>query len=339
MLEVEFRKDKAKAKSNFTRAQTNLLLMVKYQNLPSQSGVWDACHNIDMCMDIVIELLSNFTTIYIKRKEIQKANVVVSEMEKIERDFTSTYDIALSYLDSREDDKSRVVPDSLLIDLERQNPVNEDAKTYTNRKPLEITSNQTLNKVGTLDQNNIRESIVKTRTTSCISPQTQYNSVNTPGDLSVDHVTANHCPGAGLKYTENLNRNAGIFVPTDGFATPNIGHDMLTQLKPVQIPTFTGNKRSFPSWKAAFMACVDRASVTPEYKMLQLRQYISGEALKAIENLGFSPTAYEAAIDRLERKYGGKRRQKAVLWKTWSSSLRYSQEMPRSWNDSRTCWI
>ena len=129
-------------------------------------------------------------------------------------------------------------------------------------------------------------------------------------------MTANYCPGAGLKYSinaENPNRNAGIFLPTDGFATPNIGHDMLTQLKPVQNPTFTGNKRSNPSWKAAFMACVDRAPVTPAYKMLQLRQYISGEALNAIEDLGFSPNAYEAAKDRLERKYGGKRRQKAVF--------------------------
>ena len=214
LLEVEFRKEKAKAKSIFTRAQTNLLLMVKYQNLPSRSGVLDACHNIDICMEIVMELLSNFTTIYIKSKEIQNANVLVSEMEKIERDFTSTYDIALSYLDSREDDKSRVIPDSRLIDLERRNLVNEDAKTDTNRKPLEITSNQTLKKVGTLE-NNIRESIVKTRTTSCISPQTQYNSGNTAGDMSVDNVTANHCPGAGRKYSlnaENPNRNAGIFV-------------------------------------------------------------------------------------------------------------------------------
>ena len=59
------------------------------------------------------------------------------------------------------------------------------------------------------------------------------------------------------------------------------------------------------------MACVDRAPVTPEYKMLQLRQYVSGEALIAIENLGFSSAAYQKAKDRLERKYGGKRRQKA----------------------------
>ena len=47
--------------------------------------------------------------------------------------------------------------------------------------------------------------------------------------------------------------------------------------------------------------------------MLQLRQYVSGEALRAIENLGHSPSAYEVAKDRLERKYGGKRRQKAIL--------------------------
>ena len=86
---------------------------------------------------------------------------------------------------------------------------------------------------------------------------------------------------------------------------------MWTQLKPVQIPTFSGDIRSYPSWKAALMACVDRAPVTQEYKMLQLRQYISGEALIAIVNLGYSPAAYEAAKDRLERKYGGKRRQKA----------------------------
>ena len=48
---------------------------------------------------------------------------------------------------------------------------------------------------------------------------------------------------------------------------------------------------------------------TKEYKLLQLRQYLSGETLKAIENLGHSVIAYEAAKDRLERKYGGRRRQ------------------------------
>ena len=57
MLDVEFRKEKAKAKSNFTKARSNLLLMVKCQNLPSRRGVRDLCHNIDMCMEIVMKLL------------------------------------------------------------------------------------------------------------------------------------------------------------------------------------------------------------------------------------------------------------------------------------------
>ena len=54
MLEAGLRKDKAKAKSNFTRSINNLLLMVEYQSLPSRSGIRDACHNMDMCMETVM---------------------------------------------------------------------------------------------------------------------------------------------------------------------------------------------------------------------------------------------------------------------------------------------
>ena len=61
------------------------------------------------------------------------------------------------------------------------------------------------------------------------------------------------------------------------------------------------------------MACIDSAPVTPEYIMLQLRQYVSGEALNSVDNLGYSSIAYEAAKDRLERKYGGKRCRKAIF--------------------------
>ena len=78
------------------------------------------------------------------------------------------------------------------------------------------------------------------------------------------------------------------------------------------IPVFSGDKRTYPNWKAAFYACIDSAPATPEYKILQLRQYLTGEALKSIENLGHSAVAYEAAKERLERKFGGKRRQIAI---------------------------
>ena len=93
---------------------------------------------------------------------------------------------------------------------------------------------------------------------------------------------------------------------------PNtIGNDLWRQLKRVSIPVFSSDKRNYDNWKATFTACIDEAPATPEYKLLQLRQYLSGEALRAVEKLGHSALAYEAAKEKLEKKYGGSRRQVA----------------------------
>ena len=59
-----------------------------------------------------------------------------------------------------------------------------------------------------------------------------------------------------------MNQNAIEFQPTAGFAAPSIGQDLWKQLKRVQIPTFSGNKRNYQSWKAAFLACIDSAPAT-----------------------------------------------------------------------------
>ena len=93
---------------------------------------------------------------------------------------------------------------------------------------------------------------------------------------------------------------------------PNtIGNDLWRQLKRVSIPVFSGDKRNYENWKATLTACIDQAPATPEYKLLQLRQYLSGEALRAVDKLGHSALAYQAAKEKLERKYGGSRRQVA----------------------------
>ena len=101
-------------------------------------------------------------------------------------------------------------------------------------------------------------------------------------------------------------------MPAANFESPSIGQDLWRQLKRVQIPVFSGDKRSYNSWKVASLACIDSAPATGEYKLLQLRQYLSGEALKTIENLGHSGAAYEAVKERLERKFGGMRRQISI---------------------------
>ena len=47
--------------------------------------------------------------------------------------------------------------------------------------------------------------------------------------------------------------------------------------------------------KLPFMRCIDQVSATAEYKLLQLRSYLKEEALKVVESLGHSPTAYQEA--------------------------------------------
>ena len=110
----------------------------------------------------------------------------------------------------------------------------------------------------------------------------------------------------------SMNATATPFEPKATSTQPTIGQDLWRQLKRVQIPVFTGEKKNYQSWKASFLACIDSAPATAEYKLLQLRQYVSGEALKVTDNLGHSAAAYEAAKGRLERKFGGKRRQIAL---------------------------
>ena len=80
----------------------------------------------------------------------------------------------------------------------------------------------------------------------------------------------------------------------------------------MSIPVFSGDKKSYESWKAAFMTCINQAAGTAEYKLLQLRSYLKGELLKVTESIGHLPAAYQAAKERLERTYGGVRRKIAI---------------------------
>ena len=106
---------------------------------------------------------------------------------------------------------------------------------------------------------------------------------------------------------------SGIIPPATGTdSTGALHHDQPTgpwsQLRKIGIPVFSGEKRKYEAWKAAFMACVDSAPATPEYKLLQLKEYLRGEPFDAIDSLGYSATGYEAAKQLLDRKYGGVRR-------------------------------
>ena len=59
--------------------------------------------------------------------------------------------------------------------------------------------------------------------------------------------------------------------------------------------------------------CIDSAPATGQYKLSAAKTILVGEALNVIDILGHSSTAHEAAKERLERKFGGWRRQIAMF--------------------------
>ena len=83
-------------------------------------------------------------------------------------------------------------------------------------------------------------------------------------------------------YKETFHSGGQKFTK-EPYEEPTLGQDMWNQLKRVSISVFNGDRRAYEGWKAAFMACVHQAPATPEYKLLQLRQHLSGEALKIVE--------------------------------------------------------
>ena len=54
---------------------------------------------------------------------------------------------------------------------------------------------------------------------------------------------------------------------------------------------------------------MDETNLSPQFKMLQLESCLKQEAAETVKGLGYSEHACEAAKARLNRKYGGNRRQ------------------------------
>jgi len=92
---------------------------------------------------------------------------------------------------------------------------------------------------------------------------------------------------------------ADLDIETEQQNSSQVGKDLWNQLKRVAISLFYGDVNRYEGWKAALDSCIDAALTSAEYKLLQLRQYLRGDALKSIEKLGHSASAYRAAKERL----------------------------------------
>ena len=153
-LEAEYKKDKARVKSNFSRARGKITSLLEDQALPSRRDVLDACRKMDSCSEIATDVLTNFAEFYIRIGEVQKSMRVSNEIEKMDEEYSAAYETAREYLESRQDYRSTASSDILSIDMLQTGRVNiSDTRQVDTDTPA--PENQTLVKeVGAFISNN-----------------------------------------------------------------------------------------------------------------------------------------------------------------------------------------
>ena len=327
---VDLKQGKARCKTAFTRTRRRLLVLIQQSDVTIEQ-IDEASEHLNIAMDEAMEAMDRLSTKYKVEKDSKSNEKLGSEIEQIEIEFTDAQNHAQKVHDEL---SGRMVYSKFVEGLNREQPLSVNTSTV-NSLPMQSDS-------GMSDRAKEQSTVSHMQRAACNMtekqfgmqlPEPEYRSggvsqvgVNTQltGQDRSEYTRMTTVPCSMREYRPLVVEptSHGIYSQSrtlvDGNA-PNqsdstlIGQDLWKQSKRVSVPVFSGDKKMYQNWKAAFTACIDQAPATGEYKLLQLRQCLSGEALKAIESLGHSATAYQAAKERLERKFGGQR-QKVALY-------------------------
>ena len=98
--EMALKKEKARAKSNITRARNKLSSLLEEEQ-PSRRTVQDVCSSLDTWMEHAMEVMEKLSDLHIKCAELEKGSKVVTEMEKLEVEFSAASETAREYSKGR----------------------------------------------------------------------------------------------------------------------------------------------------------------------------------------------------------------------------------------------
>ena len=83
----------------------------------------------------------------------------------------------------------------------------------------------------------------------------------------------------------------------------NNGYAGSSNLPKLKLNNFDGNPLEWPEWSIMFIATVDQRPI-PDTKTSHLKTLLTGTAMSAISEMGYSGKFYGAAWSFLERKFG-----------------------------------
>eukprot|EP00795_Rhopilema_esculentum_P012680 gene12680-3393_t len=323
----KLKRKKAVEKSSFTRIKHQLIESIAEDELSSQNEVRSLRAKLSDQQEQVINVLVELSHQYEKFNDNENVELINNEIEEINNEFEKIMKDANGYLASHKGDGSSIgtrvsskmsqlyVSEARAREQEKRVREELQAKEHILRQKQQQLEEKYRAEKTRLEQELAAQKIKLQEASKKTKQCHQQLETEIETELGMDHGEADNETASFMierpcvnAYNRNVYEQEAQSARHINSKAADIGQDLWKQLKRVSIPVFYGDKKTYEMWKAAFTACIDQAPATAEYKLLQLRQYLSGEALSAIDGLGHSAFAYEAAKERLERKYGGTRR-------------------------------
>ena len=232
-------------------------------------------------------LLTELSVLYEQSKNLDRQNCVVDEMEKIDAEYSNIINQAKEYLYNQNDESSSItgtgqskVRRLQQDEIDAREKIKEIEKEFKQKQEeLELQRTELEEKY------KIEMQVLDDK----LASEGKKFELSKKGVLDIPEANSS-CDLDSVKSEQIHDRtDCRIEIQLERsdvnkeLSTQKIGQDFWRQLKRVlSIPLFNGDKRNYENRKSAFSACVDQTPATPKYELLQLRQYLSGEAVKAI---------------------------------------------------------
>lgn len=344
---AQMKTEKTKAKTAFTKARRKVIAMIERQSETTNKNemreiseeLAALVEKMDRTQETVMQIMSDMSYEFLNSGSLEEFDKISEEMEKVENEYTEAENLIVDSSKTKIN-QARVTATSITnsnANRSSQSMSQQSTSTFTTTTPSYAQFSGA--PIQSLNQQPSHHFSV-THPSYAASTAADYHLYTGPGYATAGDFhprnSAQNYPyvDRGSAQTDNqflyqdivqtqstprisAHPYSNLRYPVPAMSTlPERGHSSFNStthsqggLKRVSIPKFAGDKRNYEAWKAAFYSCVnDNDSLTAEFKLLHLRDSLQGEALKSIASLGHSAAAYDAAKNRLEKKYGGNRR-------------------------------
>ena len=132
------RREKGRAKYNFTRARNKLSSLLGEPELPNRRTVQDACSSLDTCMDTAMEVITSLSELYTSVKDFKKEKKISAEMDMLIDEYAAASEPAREHLSAGQDDRSSVASGILTIDLAQKLNICDDSETCQKQTVHEV---------------------------------------------------------------------------------------------------------------------------------------------------------------------------------------------------------